>query len=77
MVERIPDVKNTKLRSRRTALGIFWMKMRTRMSFPKIADLCNLGKYGQNVAKDAFYAVCDQLDKYVSKTILFKDCFQS
>ncbi len=35
------------------------------MSFEKIGELCNLGKYGQNVASDAFHTACKQLDKYV------------
>ncbi len=63
LMNHIPDVKNTQLRSRRTAMGIFWMKLRTRMSFDKIGDMCNLGKYAGDVAKNAFYTVCDQLDR--------------
>ena len=59
-------MRNTKSRTLRESLAMFWIKLKTDLSFAQIASLFNIpdpGEGGRHIVSDAFHAVQDKLSE--------------
>mgnify|MGYP001545452703 CR=1 FL=1 len=75
MVSYLRNVRNTSTRSKRTAMAVFWLKMRSaNLSFAKIASMLNI-KGGHRVASKVFHAVCKDLERFIYTKFLLAALF--
>lgn len=71
MLDYLVDMRSTSVRDKSSALAMFWVKMKTGVSFGQICTLFNLHPVQQlpRVA-DAIHTVSDQLAKHLYLSIL-------